>query len=115
MKTARNQKVTDYIGKAGNGKSEILESLRDLIHDTIPETSEDLKFGMPVFAKKKIFTYLKSNKHHINLGFYNIERISDPNGLLEGSGKNMRHLKVKTMNDIDAAQIKEWLMASIDK
>lgn len=109
-----NGKVTDYITNAPAEQTKVLETLRQLIHKTIPETTEDLKWGIPVFSRSKIFTYLRSTKHHVALGFYNIDRIDDPKGLLAGTGKNMRHLKIKEVEDIDSELIARWLKATAE-
>ncbi|MGB3607420.1 DUF1801 domain-containing protein, partial [Psychroserpens sp.] len=63
----------------------------------------------PVFIKNKIFTYLRLTKKHIAIGFYNIDRIKDEDGILEGKGKTMRHLKIKTKEEINQKLIIEWL------
>ena len=109
-----NKKVTEYINKTSTEQGGILNSLRQLIHETISGTTEDIKWGIPVFIKTKIFTYLRSTKNHVALGLYNIDRINDPNGLLEGTGKNMKHLKINKAEDIDEGLIKEWLKATVE-
>lgn len=111
-----NEKVTEYIQKASEEQRETLETLRYLIHNSDNEISEDIKWGMPVFKKSKEFTYLKSNKNHATLGFYEGAKIPDPNKLLEGDGKNMRHLKFKNSDDIDKVgkkTIEKWLKISV--
>ena len=40
------------------------------------------------------------------MGFTTLIELTDPEGLLEGTGKNMRHLKIKKMEDIDEGLIK---------
>lgn len=110
----QNEKVTEYINNAPTEQVHLLETLRLLIHETIPETTEELKWGMPVFKKTKAFTYLRSSKNHVALGFYNIERINDPKGMLEGTGKTMRHLKIKQPEDIDSTFIRESLTATAE-
>lgn len=108
-----NQEITDYINKANAEQIEIMETLRQIIHDSVPETIEEIKWNMPVFKKNKTFTYFCFFKHHINMGFYNFENLSDPNNLLKGEGKTMRHIKIKTLEEIEEQQISIWLKESI--
>ena len=42
-----NQKVTDYIEKAGEDQIAILETLRKLIHEYVENVSEEIKWNMP--------------------------------------------------------------------
>ena len=106
-----NQKVTDYIGKAPEEQIVLLESLRQLVHESVSGTTEEIKWGFPVFGKTKDFAYLRFAKKHITLGFYNIDQIDDPGNLLEGSGNTLRHVKIRNEQDIDKALLTNWLKA----
>jgi hypothetical protein len=104
-----NQKVSDYIGNANTEQIEILEELRILIHDTVANVSEEIKWNMPVFNNGKDFAYLRFAKKHITLGFYNIDKIQDPDNLLEGEGNILKHIKIKNKDEIRKNVISEWL------
>lgn len=107
----KNQKVNDYIDQANAEQVEILEHLRQLIHETIAEVSEEIKWGFPVFAKTKDFAYFRFSKKHITLGFYNIDKIKDPNNLLEGSGNTLKHIKIRAKKDLKEDILKEWFIS----
>jgi hypothetical protein len=110
MKTMNyNQKVTDYIENAPKEQIIILETLRKLIHETISDVSEEYKWGFPVFAKTKDFAYLRFAKKHITLGFYNIDKIEDPDNLLEGEGNTLKHIKIRNTDEINSKLIARWL------
>jgi hypothetical protein len=104
-----NQKVTDYIANASEEQIVILEELRKLVHETIDNVSEEIKWGFPVFATTKDFAYLRFAKKHITLGFYNIDKIQDPDSLLEGEGNTLKHLKIKSKDEIKSKILVEWL------
>lgn len=104
-----NQKVTDYIDKASEEQIVILEALRKIVHETVGNVSEEIKWGFPVFATTTDFAYLRFAKKHITLGFYNINKIKDPDNLLEGEGNTLKHIKIKSLNEIKVDIIKEWL------
>jgi hypothetical protein len=66
-----------------------------LMHDGCPVACvEDAPFG-----------YVNSFKHHVNVGFFHGAMLEDPVGLLEGSGKRMRHVKLKPGREINAAAL----------
>ncbi|GAB3201893.1 hypothetical protein ABID22_001320 [Pontibacter aydingkolensis] len=106
-----NPQVTDYIENAGKQK-EIMEALRQLIHETVTNVTEDFKWSRPVFKAAKDFAYLKSAKAYVTLGFFNFQKLNDEQNLLEGTGKDMRHIKLKSVADIDNALLTEWFMAA---
>jgi hypothetical protein len=104
-----NKKVTEYINSTTEEQIVILEALRKLIHETVKGVSEEIKWGFPVFAQTKDFAYLRFAKKHITLGFYNIDKIKDPDHLLEGEGNTLKHIKIKSADDIKPKVISEWL------
>jgi hypothetical protein len=61
------------------------DDVRELLHD-----------GCPVACVKDApFAYVNAFKDHVNVGFFHGAELEDPAGLLEGSGKRMRHVKLK--------------------
>jgi hypothetical protein len=104
-----NQKVTEYINKASVEQIATLETLRKLIHETVENVSEEIKWNMPVFGKTKDFAYLRFSKKHITLGFYHIDKLIDPDNKLEGEGNTLKHIKIIQLEDNQKQQIKEWL------
>ena len=66
MKITQNEKVTEYINNTSSEQKELFEILRQLIHKTISGTTEELKWGMPVFIKTKIFSKKSINKHYFS-------------------------------------------------
>src|SRR5690554_6763331 len=104
-----NAQVTDYINTAPAEQKEIMEQIRKLIHQNVPGASEEFKWSRPIFKTDKEFAYLQANKNHVNLGFYKgFEKLNDPNRLLEGTGKTMRHIKLRKIEDVDEKLLSEW-------
>lgn len=104
-----NKQITEYIDNAPIEQKEIMGIIRSLIHQNVQNITEEFKWSRPVFRLKKDFAYLQANKNHVNLGFYgNFEKLSDPDGLLEGTGKIMRHIKLKKISDINSELLSEW-------
>ena len=61
------------------------DDVRELMHDGCPVACvEDAPFG-----------YVNTFKNHVNVGFFCGAMLQDPAGLLQGSGKRMRHVRLK--------------------
>lgn len=98
-----SDKVKEYISKQKNPQKEICDYLRNLIHKTIPSVKEEIKWGVPVFANGKF--YIGSFKNSVNLGF-SINGLNDREvALFEGTGKTMRHIKIKSLQDINREKL----------
>lgn len=80
----------------------ILNRLRSLIFDAVPGAVEELKWSRPCYSSDHgLFCYLHSTKKHATIGFQKGASLSDPKKQLEGNGKDMRHIKLRSVNDID--------------
>jgi hypothetical protein len=53
--------------------------------------------------------YIAVYTKHVNLGFYWGARMDDPEGVLEGSGKQLRHIKIKSPTDLGTPLIRDYL------
>lgn len=109
-----NAQVTTYIDEASPEQKKIMQLIRKLIHEALPGATEQYKWGRPVFRLNKDFAYLQTTKSHVNLGFFNFEKLDVPQNRLEGSGKSMRHVKLKTPDDIDTGVFKKWFKTSAE-
>jgi hypothetical protein len=103
-----NAQVTEFINKAPSEQKQIMERIRQLIHESMPGITEEFKWSRPVFKAKKDFAYLQATKAHVSLGFFNFQELEDKGSRLEGTGKSMRHVKLKTVGDIDESLFKKW-------
>jgi len=100
-------KVQQYIEKQKSPQREICLKLRKLILGTFPDTKEEMKWGVPVFSNGKF--YIGAMKNQVNLGF-SINGLTEKQlALFEGSGKTMRHIKIRTLNDISEKKIVKLL------
>ena len=109
-----NEMVTDYINKAPDEQKRIMNIIRQLIHENVKKVQEEFKWSRPVFGKEKDFAYLKTAKAYVTLGFFNFQKLDDPDNLLEGTGKDMRHIKLKSADTMDRDLLKKWIIASAD-
>lgn len=95
--------VNDYLDGLEPVQRRIVDRLVEIVTRTVPDAELSIKWGQPVFTTKGPFCFIKPNKAHVNLGFWWGAKIVDPNGLLEGSGEKMRHVKIGGESDIDEA------------
>ena len=92
----------------------IAESLRRLILDADSELSESIKWSNPTFEKGGKVCYLAATKAYVSLGFFNGAALTDPEGIIEGSGKKMRHVKVRNFSDIRSELLSSWVRQAVE-
>jgi hypothetical protein len=68
------------------------DDVRELLHDGHPTACVgDAAFG-----------YVNSFTSHVNVGFFRGSELTDPDKILEGSGKFMRHVKIRPNVSVNA-------------
>ena len=71
------------------------DDVLELVHDGCPTACiEDAGFA-----------YVNAFTAHVNVGFFRGAELSDPNGLLQGDGKFMRHVKLRPDRQVDATAL----------
>jgi hypothetical protein len=79
-------------GRLGN----IAKHWFDIVRGCGDDVCEILHDGHPTACVgEAAFAYVNTFSEHVNVGFFNGSELSDPDGLLEGSGKFMRHVKIR--------------------
>ncbi|WP_052467162.1 DUF1801 domain-containing protein [Psychroserpens damuponensis] len=104
-----NQEVTTYIENSDDKNKEVLNKLRNLIFSLVPSVNEQFKWSRPVYAISKDFCYLKTTKKAVTLGFFEFDKIKTNSHLIEGTGKSMRHIKIKNAEEIEKFEISKMV------
>lgn len=78
------------------------DEVREIMHDGCPVAC----FGDAPFGYVNVFT------SHVNVGFFHGTALHDPARLLEGSGKRMRHVKLRPGTKIDMAALARLIEAA---
>ena len=101
--TGKYQTVDDYIGDCSNAVAPLMKELRSFIHEELPNATEELQYGVPAFLNSHgvPVVYLFCSKKHVNFGFLKSADLSDPDGVLQGSGNPSKHIKLKPDQPVD--------------
>lgn len=109
----RSKNVDSWVSEHDPSIRRICHALRDLILATEPEMRESIKWSNPVYEKRGRVAYLSATDSYVTLGFFNGAALTDSEGKIEGTGKMMRHLKVRALQDIDEAALKSWIREAV--
>ena len=59
------------------------------------------------------YVYIRPHGRWVNLGFYRGVDLADPEALLEGTGAKLRHVKVRSLEDVDRAAVRALIEGSV--
>lgn len=73
--------------------------VRELLHDGHPTAC----------VEDAAFAYVNAFTAHVNVGFFRGAELDDPDGLLEGAGKFMRHVKLRPDREVDGEALQKLI------
>jgi len=97
-------------------------ALRQIVLEEAPDASESVYqvytvaiwFGFSE-KMKDMFCYITTNARHVNLGFPGGAALPDPNRVLEGDGKTMRHIKFASVRDLERPFVRRYIQAAMEQ
>jgi hypothetical protein len=112
MKSTKKTSST-YVKDENPELRNVVRGLKNLVKDTVPETRETVNaWGIPTFEQKDPFCFYMVGKNHVTFGFHYGTSLEDPQGLLEGTGKNIRHVKLRSLEDLEQKGLKQLVRAA---
>ncbi|PKM42245.1 MAG: hypothetical protein CVV05_19090 [Gammaproteobacteria bacterium HGW-Gammaproteobacteria-1] len=88
----------------------IAERARRTIHAAVPDTTERVMYGGFMFAAPQDFCGVFVYAQHVSVEFGAGAELDDPLGVLEGKGKFRRHIKLRTVEDIKARHLRDYVL-----
>ena len=107
-----NNLVDEYIEKQKSPQKEILQRVRKIFNKTLPSGKEKMKWGVVTFSEGKF--YIAAMKECVHVGFAITGLSKEEIDLFEGSGKTMKHKKIRSIDDINEDNLVK-LIKMVDK
>ena len=109
MKGSDPQAVDKYIALLPKPQGDIVRVLRKIVRSAVPQVEERVAWGMPCYFHDGMLCSIMPCKAYVNLLFPKGKQLTDPKGILKGTGKGMRHVGIYTKHDIRTAQFTRWV------
>lgn len=111
-----NNNVQEWFDAIAIDKKGVLEALRKIILSQGSEVVEEIKWSRPCYSiNGKLFCYLYVAKNYVTLGFEKGASLDDPSKLLKGTGKEMRHVTFKTLDEVNKPEINRLIEEAFNK
>lgn len=105
-------KIIDaYLRTKNSQLKDLANELRRVVRKTVPASREAINpWGIPAFDFHGPFGLLMVGKNHVTFGFTRGTALRDPAGLLDGTGKNLRHVKLHTAEQLRDANLHQLIL-----
>ena len=93
----------------------LTRELRRMFLEAEPELRESIKWGNPCFEKKlRIFYIASQGDRYVTLGLWQGALLPNPEGLIEGTGKRMRHVKIRSAEELEEPEVGRIIRAAVE-
>ena len=89
------------------------EAAHEVVRAVAPELTRVTKWGHPWYAGNDLVLLVGAFSHHVGVEFWRGTTLRDPGRLLEGTGKNLRHVKLRRLEDATAPAFVELVKEAV--
>jgi hypothetical protein len=110
---SKKPKKNAYVRDDNPTLQKVVRALRSFVKALVPGTIISVNsWGIPTFESKDPFCFYMVGKNHVTFGFHYGTSLDDPERLLEGTGKNLRHVKLRALEDLQKKRLKNLVLAA---
>jgi hypothetical protein len=103
----------EFIAALNPEKQAVIRAIRDAVLTVSSDVSEGVKWNALCFFKgERAFVGLMPYKNYVSVIFDRGSEINDWSGVLEGNGKQMRHIKIRKLEDIAQKNVPQYILKS---
>jgi hypothetical protein len=103
--------VDEFVARLPQSKRDIVNALRDIVREAVPGVAETIRWGMPVFARKKLICYASTKSDYVRFGFYARVEVDDPDKRIAGS---LAYVKLNELSDIERPLLHSWIQQVVE-
>jgi hypothetical protein len=109
----RDPRVEAWFSKPDEELRRMAQPWFDEMRHCGDDVRELLNDGHPTACvQDAAFAYVDAFSAHVNVGFFHGAALDDPAGLLQGTGKRMRHVKLRWGEPVNAAALRALIAAA---
>lgn len=117
-----DRRLLSYLAPYDPHIAKLTLALREVVLEEAPDAIESLVNGYAVsigfsFTGKPLkdgFCHVVTYSSHVNLGFNRGALLPDPNKILMGSGKSIRHITIHDQRELERPFLRRYLQAAIE-
>lgn len=83
------------------------------VHEVVWRQQRNVGYGTGPKKQTEHFCWISPASKHVTFGFNYGAELADPKGLLEGSGKLFRHVKLASLEDVKQAALRALVKAAV--
>lgn len=105
--------LLEDIGSTHGHLLQVVQRVRQVVEECCGMVAESVKYGGILFSRVAPFCGVYAYTGHVSVEFGQGYLFDDPHGVLEGSGKFRRHIKLLTLADVQDKQLADYVRQAL--
>jgi hypothetical protein len=123
MPRSPDRRLLSYLASYDPYVADLTLALREVVLEEAPDAVESIVKGYAVaigfsFTGKPLkdgFCHIVTYSSYVNLGFNRGALLPDPNHVLAGKGKMIRHITIRDQKELERQLVRRYLQAAIEQ
>ena len=94
---------------------DIVAMLRAMMRECAPQATERISYGLPMWMGNSTLAWISPSKRDITFGFTYGREFEDRYGLLTGTGKHARHVKIRKLADTNQEALRSYIRQALER
>jgi hypothetical protein len=91
----------------------VVAAIRSLMKESAPRAREGMYYGLPMYTQKLTIAWISPGKKGITFSFMRGVGFEDKYGLLRGSAKHARYVRMKNLGEVDKRALKYYIKQAL--
>jgi hypothetical protein len=106
--------IEEYASSLQDWRGDVIRQLDEIVREAAPNATALIRWAQLVWEHGGPVAYARATAKHVTFGFWRGAELTDPEGLLEGSGDPMMHVKIAAPGDVRTAQFAAWVKEAVE-
>lgn len=91
----------------------VVAAIRNVIKESAPDAHEVISYGIPMYGLKKPLAWINPSKTGITLGFRQGASFADRYGLLRGTAKHAKHVRMRHLGEVNTPALRYYIKQAL--
>jgi hypothetical protein len=91
----------------------VVAAIRKVMKESAPDAQEVISYGIPMYGLKRPLAWINPSKTGITFGFRQGASFADRYGLLRGTPKHARHMRMRNLGEVNEAALTYYIKQAL--
>ena len=91
----------------------VVAAIRKVMKESAPDAQEVISYGIPMYGLKRPLAWINPSKTGITFGFRQGASFADRYGLLRGTGKHAKHVRMRNLGEVNSPALRYYIRQAL--